>query len=157
MQPKCTGVAKVLLVASLAVLLASCLWAHPTWVKLAPTPITVNAQKTALVSNAPLVVDDGGASVQIALGNTTPESSHAFVYGTLDKGPAKAVHVQLCRAADDCIALQFAGMWDTREHYGAKYTLPRRVKWGSQFHEIRLWSDVPVKVFFVYWVSGDTG
>ena len=150
-------VAKALLLTSLTILLASCLWANPTWVKLSPTPIAIGAQKTVLASSVPIVVDDDYATLHIALGDTTPETSHALVSGTLDKGPAKAVHVQLCRTENDCIALQFSGMWGTREHFGAKYALPERVKWGSKFRDIRVWSDTPVKASYVYWVSGDTG
>ena len=132
-------------------------WANPTWVKLTPTPINLTPLKTVLAVNKALTVDDQRATVQIAFGDTTPETSHAFVYGTLDTKPAKAVHVELCRTDNDCVTLRYRGMWDSREHYGANYSEPDKLKRGDKFREVRIWSEIPMQNVIVHWISGDTG
>jgi hypothetical protein len=132
-------------------------WANPTWVKLTPTPINLTAEKAILNLNKPLTVDDDYAHVQVDLGKTTPDISHAITYRTFDKGPPKGIHIQLCRTVDDCIELQFKGMSFSREYYDAGYFIPDTVKRGDKFREVRIWSDTPMQGVIVHWVSGDTG
>ena len=132
-------------------------WANPTWVKLTPAPIDLTSQKTALTARKPLKIDDDYAHVQVDLGKTTPEISRAILHGTFDKNAARAVHVEVCRAEDDCVELQFKGVSFSREYYDAGYFIPDSVKRGDKIREIRIWSETPMQGVIVHWVSGDTG
>ena len=132
-------------------------WANPTWVKLTPAPIDLTAQKTVLTVSKPLKVDDDYAHVQVDLGKTTPEISHAIIYKTFDKKPARSVHVEVCRAENDCVELQFKGISYSREYYSAGYFIPDSVKRGDKYREMRIWSETPMQGVVVHWVSGDTG
>ena len=132
-------------------------WANPTWVKLTPAPIHLMAEKTVLVVKKFLEVDDDYAHVQIDLGKNTPELSQAITRGTFDKTAVRAIHVEMCQEDMQCAELRFEGMSLTKEIYAAKYYVPTSVKRGTQFREVRVWSEAPMQNVIVHWVSGDTG
>ena len=132
-------------------------WANPTWVKLTPAPIDLTAQKAVLTASKPLKVDDDYAHVQVDLGKNTPEISRAIIQGTFDKAAVRAVHIEMCRADDDCVELQFKGMTLSKEYYAAKYYMPDAAKRGDKFSAVRIWSETPMPGVTVRWVSGDTG
>jgi len=132
-------------------------WANPTWVTVSSAPLDLTSERIVLSVKKPLRVDDDYAHIQIDIGSITPEISEAILHRTFDKEAAKALHVELCRAKEDCVLLQFKGMSFSHEYYDAGYFIPNGVKRGDKFTQVRIWSEDPIRIAVVHWVSGDTG
>jgi hypothetical protein len=122
-----------------------------TGATFSPNPTTLPAGEVFMLAPKPLKPVSNGLRVNIGIGLATADTKSAVLSGSLKIGDYGNLQVAVCRSKDDCVTLDAAGTFFSKENYGFAFSGVGPEFRGSRFIGVKITAGKVMPKVVVSW------